>query len=69
MLANRPLLAWLSVAVVASAGSLWLHRDGVVPDPLVVGALPGALVAAALGVLGLLYLVLLFVALALREKR
>jgi tetratricopeptide (TPR) repeat protein len=68
MVANRPLLAWLSVAVVACAGSLWLHREGAVPDPLALGALPGALSVLALWALGLLYLVLLFAALALREK-
>jgi hypothetical protein len=69
MVANRPLLAWLSVAVAASAVSLWYHRAGPVPDPLALGALPGALIALALALLAILHLVLLFVALALREKR
>jgi tetratricopeptide (TPR) repeat protein len=67
--ANRPFLAWLSVAVVACAGALHFHREGAVPDPLALGALPVALVGLALGVLAVLYLVLLFTSLALREKR
>lgn len=69
MVVNRPLLAWLSVAIAASAVSLWIHRAGPVPDPLALGALPGALIALALVLLAALYVVLLFVALALREKR
>jgi tetratricopeptide (TPR) repeat protein len=67
--ANRPFLAWLSVAVVACAGALTVHREGGVPDPLSLGALPVALIGLALAVLGVLYLVLLFTSLALREKR
>jgi tetratricopeptide (TPR) repeat protein len=69
LVANRPFLAWLSVAVVSFAGALFFHREGAVPDPLALGALPIALAGLALGVLGALYLVLLFVSLALREKR
>jgi tetratricopeptide (TPR) repeat protein len=67
--ANRPFLAWLSVAVVACAGALYVHREGGVPDPLALGALPGALIGVVLAVLGVVYLVLLFTSLALREKR
>jgi hypothetical protein len=40
-----------------------------VPDPLALGALPGALIGVVLAVLGVVYLVLLFTSLALREKR
>jgi hypothetical protein len=69
MVANRPFLAWLSVAAAASAGALWLERERALPDPLAVGALPGAALPFALGVLGVLYVGLLLVALALREKR
>jgi len=69
MVADRPLLAWLSVLVVASAGSLWVHQAGPVPDPLALGPLPGALIKLALALLAAVYLVLLLVALALREKR
>jgi hypothetical protein len=69
MAANRPSLAALSVAVMAGAGALWIHRAGPVPDPLALGVLPGALIALALGVLGFVYLLLLGVSLALREKR
>jgi tetratricopeptide (TPR) repeat protein len=69
LLARRPLLAWLSVALFASAVSLWLHRHGAVPDPLALGALPSVLVLAAVTLLGLGYLVLLGLCLALREKR
>jgi tetratricopeptide (TPR) repeat protein len=69
LVANRPFLAWLSVALVAAAGALFVHREGAVPDPLALGALPVALVGLGLVVLGAAYLVLLFVSLALREKR
>jgi tetratricopeptide (TPR) repeat protein len=69
LVANRPFLAWLAVAVVACAGALVVHRDGAVPDPLALGALPVALVGLALAVLGIVYFALLFTSLALREKR
>jgi uncharacterized membrane protein YidH (DUF202 family) len=69
MVATRPLLALLSVLTFAAGASLWLQRDGAVPDPLALGALPGVLVALAASVVVLVYLTLLFVALSLREKR
>jgi len=69
MVAKRPLLALLAVATFASGSSLWFHRHGAVPDPFVLGVLPNALVGVAVATLGLAYLVLLFVTLALREKR
>jgi hypothetical protein len=68
MLAGRPLLALLSVGVFAGGASLFLHRQGVVPDPLALGALPVALVAGLLCVLALAYLALLGLALSLRER-
>jgi tetratricopeptide (TPR) repeat protein len=68
MVAGRPLLAGLSVAVAACAGSLWVHRQGAVPDPLALGALPGLGVALTLVVLAIAHLTLIGVARALREK-
>ena len=69
MVAKRPLLSLLAVLSFAAGASLWLHRDGAVPDPLALGALPGVLVALATSVAVVAYLTLLLVALSLREKR
>jgi len=69
MVAKRPLLALLSVASFATGVSLWLHRQGSVPDPLALGALPEVLVVLAVSAAALVYLTLLLVALSLREKR
>jgi tetratricopeptide (TPR) repeat protein len=68
MVARRPLLALLGSALFASGASLWLHRNGLFPDPLVLGALSEMLVTVALGGLALAYLLVLALALALREK-
>jgi uncharacterized membrane protein len=68
MVAGRPLLALLSVGVFAGGASLFLHRQGIVPDPLALGALPGAGIAALLCALALAYLALLGLALSLRER-
>jgi tetratricopeptide (TPR) repeat protein len=69
IVAKRPLLALLAVASFAGAASFWLHRDGAVPDPLALGVLPVVGMAAATATAAFAYLVLLFVALSLREKR
>ena len=68
MVAGRPLLALLSTGVFAATASLFLHRHGVVPDPLALGALPVVGSAVLLGALALVYLALLGLALSLREK-
>jgi tetratricopeptide (TPR) repeat protein len=68
MVAGRPLLALLSASVFACGASLFLHRHGIVPDPLVLGALPAALIAALLCGLAFVYLALLGLALSLREQ-
>ena len=68
MVAGRPLLALLSVGVFAGGASLLLHRQGIVPDPLALGALPVAGIAALLCALALAYLALLGLALWLRER-
>jgi hypothetical protein len=68
MVTGRPLLALLSVGVFAGGASLFLHRQGIVPDPLALGALPVALIAALLCALALVYLALLGLALSLRER-
>jgi hypothetical protein len=68
MVAGRPLLALLSASVFAGGASLFLHRHGIVPDPLVLGALPAALTAALLCGLAFVYLALLGLALSLRER-
>jgi tetratricopeptide (TPR) repeat protein len=68
MVAGRPLLALLSASVFACGASLFLHRHGIVPDPLVLGALPAALTAALLCGLAFVYLALLGLALSLREQ-
>src|SRR5262245_1184737 len=66
--AGRPWLGALGVALFASGASLWWHRHGSIADPLVLGALPVALVAVGLALLGLGYLLVLGLAFALREK-
>ena len=68
MVGDRPPLAALGVALFATGVSLWLHRAGAVADPLVLGALPGALVGVGLAVLLAAYLLVLGLAFALREK-
>jgi tetratricopeptide (TPR) repeat protein len=68
MVTGRPLLALLSVGVFAGGASLFLHRQGIVADPLALGALPVALIAALLCALALVYLALLGLALSLRER-
>jgi hypothetical protein len=65
---GRPLLGFLGVAWFASGASLWAHRHGAVADPLALGALPAALVAVGLVLLGAAYLLVLGLAFALREK-
>ena len=68
MVAGRPLLALLSASVFAGGAAVFLHRHGIVPDPLALGALPMALTAALLSGLALVYLALLVLALWLRER-
>jgi tetratricopeptide (TPR) repeat protein len=68
MVAGRPLLALLSATVFAGGAAVFLHRHGIVPDPLALGALPMALTAALLSGLALAYLALLVLALWLRER-
>jgi len=66
--ADRPLLAGLGVTLFASGVSLFVHRHGAVADPLVLGALPAALLGVGLAVLAAAYLLVLGLAFALREK-
>jgi len=66
--AGRPLLGLLSVSVFAAGASLLMHRQGIVPDPLALGALPAGLIVALLCALASAYLVLLGLALALRVR-
>jgi hypothetical protein len=68
MVAGRPLLALLSVSLFAGGAALFVHRHGIVPDPLSLGALPGLGVAVLLAVLAVPYLLLLGLALSLRER-
>ena len=68
VLRRRPLLGLLAAILFAGVVSIWLHRHGVVPDPLAVGA--GAFIGATFGVLLLLTLYVLTTGLAiiLRER-
>jgi tetratricopeptide (TPR) repeat protein len=68
LLARRAALAWLGCVCFAGAATLWLLRDGVVPDPLAVGPLPVLVGGAALAALALVYVAALAMALSLREK-
>ncbi len=68
MVGGRPLLSLLGVALFASGASLYVYREGAMPDPIALGALPGALLGVGLVALGLAYLLVLSVAFALREK-
>ena len=68
MVAGQPLLALLSASVFATSAALLLHRHGIVPDPLALGALPGALVGVLVCVLGVVYLALLGLSLSLRAR-
>ncbi len=49
VLRRRPGLGLLASVLFAGAASAWIHRHGVVPDPLVLGS--GAFIVAALCVL------------------
>lgn len=68
MVVGRPLLALLSACVFAGGASLFVHRQGIVPDPLVLGVLPMALTAVGLAAFALAYLALLGLALSQRER-
>jgi hypothetical protein len=65
---GRPLLGFLGVALFACGASLWIYRHGAVADPLVLGALPAALVGVGLALLAAVYLLVLGAAFVLREK-
>jgi hypothetical protein len=68
LVAGRPLLAWLGISLFACGLSLFAHRNGAVADPLVLGVLPAALVGVGLALLGGVYLLVLGLAFALRER-
>jgi tetratricopeptide (TPR) repeat protein len=64
---ERPLLAWLGVALFASGVSLFVYRHGAIADPLALGALPDAVVGVGIAALAGAYLLVLGLAFALRE--
>lgn len=68
VLARRPLLGLFAVLFFALGVSVFAYRAGVVPDPLALGLLPQLLWGPTVAVLGLGYLVLTALALALGRK-
>jgi len=68
VIAGRPLLGVLAVTCFAAGAALWNVRGGVVPDPVVLGALPMLLLPAVLLALALLYALATAVAFRLRES-
>jgi tetratricopeptide (TPR) repeat protein len=68
VLSRRPLLGLLGATVAAAIAALFLRGPGSVPDPLAIGGLAAAITWLASIALGIVYLSMLGVTLAIKER-